>query len=243
MIIEQITAEDVKYFTNETTLATIENAGGMSDYLAMFLTHAKNSEKILPQLKSVRINGEQIAMSMGFDEQEEVMIQKINEIHVKRIKKTFADKTKFYDEAELVFVYNAYSEFDHTYFLTSNGKALNGLECENIELFINEDTIPYLPLTAKTEAKCDNLSFGLYNEDTGNQVFSYPELAVFLKNSETPLVTVNFWEDEVLDSPDPDENSYLLNTEALANDLAKKISVSINTALNNQIDQILSNRT
>jgi len=240
MIIETITAEDVKYFTNETTLETIENAGGIASYLAMFFTHAKNSEKILPQLKSLRINGEQVSVSMGFDEQEELMVEKINELHINRIKKTFSDKTKFYDEADLVFVYNAYSEFDHNYLLTSDGKVLNGLECENVELFINEDTIPYLPLTAKPEAKCDSLNFGLYNEDTGNQVFSYPELSVFLKNSEIPLVSINFWEDEVLDSPDPDENSYMLDTKALAKELGERVSKFINTALDNQIDQIIN---
>ena len=36
MIIENITAEDVKYFINETSISSIEKAGGLAKYLKMF---------------------------------------------------------------------------------------------------------------------------------------------------------------------------------------------------------------
>ena len=84
------------------------------------------------------------------------------------------------------------------------------------------------------------MDFGLFNEDTGSRVFGYPEVAVFLKNSETPLVLINFWEDEVLDSPDPDENTYFLDTQVLADDLGSKISATINKALKTQIEQVVN---
>ena len=165
MIIEKITAEDVKFFMNETSLNSINEAGGLVTYLKAFMVHAKNSKEILPQLNSVRLNGELISLNMDFASKEEVMVEQVNNLHITNIKSRFKDSLD-YSEAKIVFVYNAYSDYDHNYFLTANGKAMKGLECENIELFINENTIPYLPLTAKSIIECDKLPFGLFNEDT-----------------------------------------------------------------------------
>ena len=206
----------------------------------MFLTHAKNSDNILAQLGSVKINGERISVSMGFDEQEDVMVDKINEIHLKRIKEVFTkDDDSKYEDAEIVFVYNAYSEMDHCYYLTVKDKPLNGLECESVELFINEDTIPYLPLTAKPIAKCDGLEFGLFNEHTVSQVFSYPTVSVFLKNCETPLVGLNFWEDGVIEAAEPDENTYFDDIDKLIGELDSKFSQLLQENIKNQIKQII----
>ena len=240
MIIQKITAEDVKYFKNETTLSTIEKAGGLSVYLKRFFTLAKNSEDILPQMGSIRINGEQIALAMDFDEQEEVMVSKINDIHIKKIKDLFGDgNDSNYKDAELVFTYNAYSEMDHTYYLTKDNKVLGGLECENMELYINEDTIPYFPLLAKRVINCDSLEFNLYNEDTGTQAFSYPELSVFIKNSDTPLIVINFWERELVESAEPDEVTYFGKESELVEEVTAIITETIDQRIQQHISDIV----
>jgi len=215
MIIEKITAEDLKYFTNETTLSMIEKAGGMKAYVKMFLTHAKSSKKCAPQFNSLRVNGELIEHTKDYSAQIENAIE-ANEKLV-----AVAGSS---DDADLIFVYTALSDMDHTYFLTKDGNALPGLECDDAEFFIEGTTITYLSPILQPLVKCDGLDFSLINEEGQQRSFSYPEVAVYVKNSATPLVTINFWDDEVIDCMEPEEVNYFEDISVLAEDIAGKLS-------------------
>lgn len=240
MIIQKITAEDVKFFLNETTLGTIEKAGGFKNYISRFMTLAKSSKDILPQMGSVRINGELVASAMDFDLEEETIVSELNEEFVTTIKDKFGVESKAsYKDAMLVFAYTSFSDVDHNYYLTAEKKVLNGLECENIELFINEKTVPYTPLLAKKMVVCDKLNFGLINEEEGAQHFSYPELSIFMKNSETPLMSINFWELEILDTAEPDEKIYFAENDQLVEELSSLIENSIGERIQQSIKGVL----
>ncbi len=233
MIIEKITAEDIKYFTNEAKLSDIKKLG-FEKYVSIFLNLAKKSKDIAPLVSSIRVNGEQIDLSGEYQiVEEEIIESKRSEF----IKKLNADDSAC--EMELVFAYSAFSNFDHNYLLkTKEDKLLYGIECESFSFDVEDENVPYQPLTSTGKMTCDNVQLTLVNEEANEVSFSYPRLEVYIKGYELPVISIDFWEDELLDVLEPEENLYLEQEKVITTKISAVIEEKLETAITSTLAEI-----
>lgn len=212
MIVQTITAESIKCFKNEVRLGDIKKLGGMSVYLDHFLSHMKKRFVESLALETFRIN-EDVPAELT------ALINEYEKAHENDVIKT--DLT---DDTELVVVYHAYSDIHQLYYLKSEDKVLQGLDCDTFTLPVNEDYKSFLPFVSDGSFNTPTMEFTFVNSEDCDVVYKYPGMSVFDKATGQLVVDVEWWNDGDFDIVEPEEKLFFEDTKELYSQLASLLS-------------------
>ena len=212
MIIQTITAESIKCFKNEVQLGDIKKLGGIATYLSHFFRHMKGNCVESLALETLRINEEVPAELTALIEHHENDLDAIK------------PPVELTDETELVVVYHAYSDIHQLYYLSTEEKILQGLECESFSLPVNSDYQCYLPFVSDGTLITPLLQFSFVNSEEDAINYKYPGISVFEKQSGQLITDAECWNDCDFDIVEPEEQLFLKDPDTLCQQLAEILS-------------------
>ena len=231
MIINDIVAEECKYYTNTISYGDLSKIS-ISDYLNKFFIHAKNSEEFNILYDSLKINSEYIQFEKGLENKEYEFIKKSDVDGAKELK-----NIKNIDDIKLHFVYSSYSNLNYKYHLAKDETLLNGIECKEYEVMVKEDKIPFVLGLLENKLICDSCELKIINIESELREFFYPEFLVFVETISDPILFFDSSNLLDLTFTDDSEVAYFEELESVKKTIFNELDINLKNKLQTIYDE------